>query len=659
MQLEPFAGKMPKCYIWGHYFSPNHNTVHKILKLLPVIIAPFFFFVGSAQERNYPDYIDPNTFTDVLALELNQYDIAFADSAVDVSGISSLPYRTASKQLPPSGLIQDNLNTKHIYIRFLLTNTSDSTRYLYLYPGYYFKSVHLFKAAVSGNVSALPRNIPDSGSANAFRRIVATPHETNVYYMQLQPVEIRKNRLSINLLHPGYLKTYEALMQSETVLPDIFNYMLVGTMGMMILFALANYILTAKDEFLYYCLYATLIAFVLFSKSYLNGSANDFIYFFEEYLDFLLFITGVLCYIVFIRYFLSTRIQYPSLDKVLKIIEWIYIGFIVIHSFVYFRGNNVVFIEQLENLIKCTILAGVLLFVVLGFRQHNRLVNYLVYGNLCMLAFGSVSLAISVVQVPETSIFSSSLFYYDLGVVTELIFFLLGLTYKGRQELVEKIKIEDNRNLLAEKRGFEKQLATIQAEQDERNRISADMHDELGGGMTAIRLMSELAKHRINKANLPDIEKISQSANDLLDKINVIIWSMSPNNDTLICLVAYLRTYTLEFFENNALSYDIKITDEIPSVEVSGIKRRNIFFSVKEILSNIVEHSKATHVQLGISVEDRLVIVIKDNGIGIGDGMPGSPDNGLATIHKRMQLISGAFYLENDKGTYAVLEAEF
>ncbi len=49
-------------------------------------------------------------------------------------------------------------------------------------------------------------------------------------------------------------------------------------------------------------------------------------------------------------------------------------------------------------------------------------------------------------------------------------------------------------NLEREKKEFEKQLTIIQTQQEERNRISADMHDELGGGMTAIRLMSELAK---------------------------------------------------------------------------------------------------------------------------------------------------------------------
>jgi len=51
----------------------------------------------------------------------------------------------------------------------------------------------------------------------------------------------------------------------------------------------------------------------------------------------------------------------------------------------------------------------------------------------------------------------------------------------------------------AEKNKYEYKLSLYKAQQDERNRISADMHDELGAGMTSIRLFSELA-HDLHQA---------------------------------------------------------------------------------------------------------------------------------------------------------------
>jgi hypothetical protein len=55
--------------------------------------------------------------------------------------------------------------------------------------------------------------------------------------------------------------------------------------------------------------------------------------------------------------------------------------------------------------------------------------------------------------------------------------------------------------------------------------------------MTAIRLMSELALDKMKDAKIPELEKISSSANDLLVKMNAIIWSMSQSNDSLANLL--------------------------------------------------------------------------------------------------------------------------
>ena len=113
-------------------------------------------------------------------------------------------------------------------------------------------------------------------------------------------------------------------------------------------------------------------------------------------------------------------------------------------------------------------------------------------------------------------------------------------------ELVDEIRFKAIR-LNEEKAAYETKLAIIEAKQAERNRISADMHDDLGAGMTTIRLYSELAKKKLSGQNIPGDRKISFSANALLVKMNAIIWSMSSSNDTLDNMIAYIRSYALEF----------------------------------------------------------------------------------------------------------------
>ena len=100
--------------------------------------------------------------------------------------------------------------------------------------------------------------------------------------------------------------------------------------------------------------------------------------------------------------------------------------------------------------------------------------------------------------------------------------------------------------LAVEKQSFENQFTVYKTQQEERNRISADMHDDLGAGMTSIRLYSELAKSKLGDKNMPELDKISSSADELINNMNSIIWSVSSQNDSMGNMVAYIRSYAID-----------------------------------------------------------------------------------------------------------------
>ena len=187
------------------------------------------------------------------------------------------------------------------------------------------------------------------------------------------------------------------------------------------------------------------------------------------------------------------------------------------------------------------------------------------------------------------------------------------------------------------------------AQQAERDRISADMLDELGSGMTAIRLMSEIMKNKMKEQSYPELEKISNSANDLLGKMNTIIWTMKSSNDTLESLVAYIRAHATEYFDSTPIACDVHVPPLIPQVDISGEKRRNIFLSVKEALNNTMKHSQASKVRIDISARDsKLVIRVSDNGVGIDPEQLRRFGNGLSNMRRRMESIDGNFRIENN-----------
>ena len=611
-----------------------------------------------AKGQKHPEVdslIDVCGFYHELILPGKAYQLAFTDkSAIDIQTPVNLPFSLPGKKLDREGKIVDNLNAKHVFLKFVLHNPSDSVEKLCIYPGYYFKSIHIYKQAAGtpkGRLEAIPDQSPGVVGGNAYRIISLQAGETSIFYVQLQPVKIRTNRVNPELIKMSYLTTHALLLDKDDSILVIITYMLVGVMCMMLLFSLCCFILSRKKEFLFYCMYAGLIAFLLFFKTYLYRSASDFTYFFEEFFDFLMLLTAMICYAGFLRYFLSTSQKYPLLDHFITGIEAVIIGFLLIYASIYFFSGNVVLREVTENVMKCIVIAWGAAFIIFAIRTNDKLINFLVGGNLVMVVAGAVSLLFIVRNDPSESVFTSALFYYDIGIVTELSFFLVGLTYKTRSELIERIKIEDRMKMESEKKEFEKQLAIIQTQQEERNRISADMHDELGGGMTAIRLLSELAMQRNAAAALPEIEKISASANDLLGKMNAIIWSMSPANDTLPNLVAYIRSYAYDFFESASVQCAIEVEENIPAIVVNGIKRRNIFLAVKEALNNIVKHASATQVTIMIDFQKTLLITIKDNGVGIKAERQNQFGNGLINMRRRIESIGGIFGITDHGGT--------
>jgi signal transduction histidine kinase len=269
-----------------------------------------------------------------------------------------------------------------------------------------------------------------------------------------------------------------------------------------------------------------------------------------------------------------------------------------------------------------------------------------------LVSFSLISFIFLSLKVKPTEIWFTALFYYYIGIALELALFLMGLTYKNRKELIQEIKKQEALKLEAEKKEFETQIAVIKAQQEERNRISADMHDDLGAGMTTISLYSELAKGKLINNPIPEIEKISSAANDLLGKMNAIIWSMSNSNDSLGNMIAYIRSYALEYFEDTGVHCKIDIPENLPNIQVIGTIRRNVFLVVKEALNNILKHAKATEVSITlIRVEDGLTLYIQDNGRGINMEKLRQFGNGLKNMKKRMADIDVDFTIENKNGT--------
>ena len=210
------------------------------------------------------------------------------------------------------------------------------------------------------------------------------------------------------------------------------------------------------------------------------------------------------------------------------------------------------------------------------------------------------------------------------------------------------------------RRKLEKQMAALEKQQaieKERTRIATDMHDDLGAGLSRIKFLSENVKANKgdNEAMLKDIEKISAYSEEMAAKMGEIVWALNKKNDTVADLVAFTRSYVLEYLSGQNIRCELNTPLTLPSTFIAGEIRQHIFLSVKECLHNIVKHAGASQVHFSVKLNGEIEIIIHDNGKGINWNTMRPFSNGIQNIQRRMNEIHGKVTFLNEKGTKVIM----
>lgn len=231
-------------------------------------------------------------------------------------------------------------------------------------------------------------------------------------------------------------------------------------------------------------------------------------------------------------------------------------------------------------------------------------------------------------------------------IVMGLLIFWGRRYYRQRQQL-------DKKNLEALKSGQEnlRLKSLMEGQLLERQRISQEMHDDMGTGLTSILFLSRTIQGQESVS-----ARLKQTAQDLIQKMNEIIWVMNHQQDTLDSLVAYMRMHIAEALDNAGIGYSFTVTEPLPLIKLNQEYRRNVYLCCKEAVHNCIKHSGADEVKISVEAGSRLEICIQDNGHGLPAGRKAG--NGLSNMERRMEQTGGTFTLRSgEKGTTILLTA--
>lgn len=197
---------------------------------------------------------------------------------------------------------------------------------------------------------------------------------------------------------------------------------------------------------------------------------------------------------------------------------------------------------------------------------------------------------------------------------------------------------------------FLNKIMTIQEE--ERKRISRELHDETSQSLTSIIVgLRVLAEQVQGNEEREKILKIRDLAVTTLEVVHNIAVELRPVLLDDLGLVAAAQKY----IENYSKQYEIAMNINFnnlsrerfsPEVEIT------LYRILQEALTNIVKHAKATQVWISLNKkQDRLVLEIRDNGVGFNIDIVRNTHSrtrlGIYGIGERVALVEGAFDIKS------------
>lgn len=229
----------------------------------------------------------------------------------------------------------------------------------------------------------------------------------------------------------------------------------------------------------------------------------------------------------------------------------------------------------------------------------------------------------------------------------------------GRDISDQKLAQEGLRISREQLRALSARLESLREE--ERIRMSREIHDELGQRMTALKMDLQWLERRIGELEgVPGVNQLldrSVGATELIDEllrsIQEIVADIRPCVLDQLGLGPALQFEARRFEQRYGTRCDVHLPEPEPlgSKEVSTA----LFRIFKECLTNIARHGGATHVAVKLSgVRDELILIVRDNGHGITDAEVNSPASlGILGMRERAALLGGR--LEIQGGSFGTI----
>jgi len=234
-----------------------------------------------------------------------------------------------------------------------------------------------------------------------------------------------------------------------------------------------------------------------------------------------------------------------------------------------------------------------------------------------------------------------------------------------KHELAERVRAE---SLLRESEQRLRYLSSrlMQAQENERKRISGELHDSIGQSLTSIKMRVENIKRRTDHTDEDTLDMLTSTIDltgQTIEEVRRIVMDLRPSTLDDLGLIATLNWFVREH-RGGSEEMTVETTISLEEDDIPHRLKIILFRFIQEAFNNIVKHSGADSISILLERKDeRLLLEIKDNGSGFDiDMFNSSPRRyssmGLTSMRERIEFSGGRFHISSkiNEGTQVSAE---
>ncbi len=241
---------------------------------------------------------------------------------------------------------------------------------------------------------------------------------------------------------------------------------------------------------------------------------------------------------------------------------------------------------------------------------------------------------------------------------TFFIFGFIAVFDKWNKKRLRKIHDREHEEEIERKQHVARML--IDKQEEERKRISREMHDSIGQELLILKhqLQLKLRDQSLDSETKSLLEEQSAAASNILTEVRNITHDLRPPELDRLGLTETIKSILNRIRNAN----EIKLIGEIDSVDDFFEKDNqiNLVRIIQEAMNNVMKHAEATKVNVKlINENNRVSLTVIDNGKGIAIDQNEFSGLGMNDIKERVEFLGGNMKIISSKGNGTILEFHF